>query len=63
MDKFIPYEKQSKKRKRAADAARRGGWGGINPVTRKPENPKIYNRKKTRMSYEDSAGFAFGKCY
>ena len=47
MEKFIPYEKLSKKKKRELDAARRTVWK-INPVTRKPENPKAYNRKKAQ---------------
>lgn len=47
MEKFIPYEKLSKKKKRELDAARRTVWM-INPVTRKPENPKAYNRKKAQ---------------
>ena len=46
MEKFIPYEKLSKKEKRRLDAARRGSWGGLNPVTRKPMNPKAYKRDK-----------------
>ena len=40
MEKFIPYEKLSKKEKRKLDQARRNTWGELNPVTRKPENPK-----------------------
>ena len=46
MEKFIPKEKLSKKEKRKLNLAKRGSWGGINPVTRKPENPKKYKRKK-----------------
>ncbi len=46
MTKHIPYIKLAKKKQRALNAARRGGWGELNPVTRKPENPKAYNRKK-----------------
>ena len=57
MEKFIPYEKLSKKRKRALDAARRGSWGGLSPVTRRPENPKAYKRKKARI--EDELDRAF----
>lgn len=45
MEKFIPYEKLSKKEKRKADAARRSTWGQLNPVTRKPQNSRAYNRK------------------
>ena len=48
MEKFIPYEKLSKKEKRKIDQARRQTWGELNPVTRKPENSKAYNRNKSR---------------
>ena len=48
MEKFIPYEKLSKKEKRKIDQARRQTWGELNPVTRKPENSKAYNRKKSQ---------------
>ena len=46
MEKFIPYEKLSKKEKRKLDNARRQTWGALNPTTRKSENIKVYNRKK-----------------
>ena len=48
MEKFIPYEKLSKKEKRKQDAAKRTTWGTLNPVTRKPESSKAYNRNKAR---------------
>ena len=48
MEKYIPYEKLSKKEKRKVDAMRRNAWGGLNPVTRKPANSKTYNRKRTQ---------------
>lgn len=48
MEKHIPYEKLSKKEKRKQDALRRTTWGEWNPVTRKPENSRAYNRKKAR---------------
>lgn len=48
MEKFIPYEKLSKKRQQQLNAVRRKNWGTISPVTRKSENPKAYNRKKAR---------------
>ena len=48
MEKFIPYEKLSKKEKRKMDQARRQTWGELNPVTRKPENSKAYNRRKSQ---------------
>ena len=48
MEKFIPYEKLSKKEKRKIDQSRRQTWGELNPVTRKPENSKAYNRRKAQ---------------
>ena len=48
MEKFIPYEKLSKKEKRKMDLAKRQTWGELNPVTRKPQNSKAYNRKRTQ---------------
>ena len=48
MEKYIPYEKLSKKEKRKVDAMRRNTWGGMNPVTRKPTNSKTYKRKRTQ---------------
>lgn len=50
MEKFIPYEKLSKKAKRLRNSLRRGSWQGVNPVTRKSENPKAYNRARVRQS-------------
>ena len=48
MEKFIPYEKLSKKDKRKMDLAKRQTWGELNPVTRKPEKSRAYNRKKSQ---------------
>ena len=48
MEKYIPYEKLSKKEKRRLDSQRRTTWGCVNPVTRKPDNSKAYNRNKAR---------------
>ena len=55
MDKFIPYERLSKKKKRQLDAEKRGSWYGVNPITRKPKNPKAYDRKKARCWRDDSS--------
>lgn len=55
MEKFIPYEKLQKKKKRELDKKRRADWGEINPVTRRPQNPKAYNRKKARKWSDDSS--------
>lgn len=48
MEKFIPYEKLSKKEKRKLDQAGRQTWGALSPVTRKPENSRAYNRREAR---------------
>ena len=48
MEKFIPYEKLSKKQQRKIDAMKRGSWGDVNPVSRKVESKKVYNRKRTQ---------------
>ena len=48
MEKFIPYEKLSKKEKHKMDLAKRQTWGELNPVTRKPKNSRAYNRTKSQ---------------
>ena len=48
MDKFVPYEKLSKKKKRELDKIKRSTWQNVSPVTRISKNAKIYNRKKSR---------------
>ena len=55
MGKFIPYEKLSKKKKREFDRKRRVEWS-MNPVTRRPENPKAYKRRKARLWDDSSSG-------
>ena len=46
---MVPYEKLSKKQKKEWEKRRRGSWGAINPVTRRPEPLKKYNRSKSRQ--------------
>ena len=62
MEKFIPYEKLSKKKQRELNAVRRGTWT-INPVTRKTANPKAYNRKTARKWKDDSNSVLFFHIY
>lgn len=62
MEKFVPYAKLSKKKQREIDRAKRGSWNGVNPVTRKEKNQKLYDRKKalTWERYDDPLqGFRF----
>lgn len=61
MEKFIPYEKLSKKEKKKLNQAKRQTWGELNPVTRKPANSKAYNRNKAqdwKKDYSSSALFS-----
>lgn len=61
MPKFTPYEKCSKKVRREADKAKRGSWGTVNPVTRKPEKSSAYDRtKQTRRLQADINGRSGG---
>lgn len=53
MEKFIPYEKLSKKERQKLNKAKRGTWGDVNPVTRKPVNSKAYNRKRAQAWKKD----------
>ena len=60
MEKFVPFEKLSKKKQRKLNAMKRRDWNGINPVTRKSENPKAYNRRKAQKRADfDSVPFLF----
>ena len=59
MEKYIPYEKLSKKKQRELNARRRGSWNGLDPVTRKAKNPKAYNRQKARKRSDDFPDRAF----
>lgn len=59
MTKYTAYEKLSKKKKREIDQKKRGSWGAINPVTKRPPNPKAYNRRKARKWKDDSSTVLF----
>ena len=59
MEKFVPYEKLSKKKQREENARKRGSWNGVRPVSRKMENAKAYNRRKARKWGEEAHDRAF----
>lgn len=59
MEKFVPYEKLSKRKQKEVNALRRGSWGGLDPVTRKPKNPKAYDRRKAQKWRNDSMSVPF----
>ncbi len=46
MERFVPFEKLSKKEKRKQNRLKRSTWGPLSPVTRRSANPKAYNRKR-----------------
>ena len=52
MEKFIPYEKLSKKKKRELNAKRRVTWA-IDPAVRRPADPKAYNRRAAQKWRDD----------
>ena len=45
------FNKLSKKAQRILNNKKRNDWGAINPITRKTENKKAYNRKKLTKIY------------
>ena len=59
MEKFVPFEKLSKKEQRKRNQERRGAWGALSPVTRRGANPKAYNRKKAQRSDPTDCAFSF----
>lgn len=48
MDKMIPLDKQSKKKRKEYFKSKRNKWH-INPVTRKSKSPHDYKKKKEEM--------------
>ena len=48
MGEFIPYIKLSKKEQQKLNKAKRGTWGNLKPVTKKPVNYKAYSRKRAQ---------------
>ena len=48
MNKHIPFGKMSKRQKKSVNARYRNGWGVLKPITRRPTNPKAYNRNREK---------------
>ena len=56
MARFVEESKMSKRARRELNAARRKTWD-VNPVSKKVESKKLYNRKKSLCGrYDDGAG-------
>ena len=54
MEKFIAYEKLSKKKQKELNKAKRGTWGVMSPITKVKPSAKVYSRKKKQH---------LGNCY
>ena len=52
MDKFVLYEKLSKKEQKKRNAQRRGTWHGFCPVSRIVPNGKAFDRNKKQKAAE-----------
>ena len=50
-NRFVPYGKLSKKARRMIDSSRRRVWGPLDPATKRSEDPKVYNRARTKRKY------------
>ena len=48
MDKFVSYDKRSKKEKKNVDSVRRGSWNGVDPSTKVVETDKKRYRRKPK---------------
>ena len=59
MKKFVPRDKLGKKARKEHDARNRLTWNGVNPVTKRIESKKLYNRKKTRREADELPGGSF----
>lgn len=60
MEKFISFEKLSKKKKKELNSKKRKSWNGASPVTKRSENKKRYNRNKSRIRDDE---FEYGIYY
>lgn len=49
MEKFIPYEKMSKRQKREQDSKRRKDWNGINPSSKIVPDTHKERRQSNRI--------------
>lgn len=54
MNKSIPFAKLSKKEQARINASRRNSWGNTNPVTRRVESARAYNRAKAKAQNYDA---------
>ena len=61
--KYVPLDKRSKREQKEYHTVQRRDWGNLNPITRKVESGKVYNRKKSKQrwrEYEPCLDFFIG---
>ena len=51
--KYVTLDKMNKKQKKEYYSSLRGTWGEFSPITRKPKNPKAYDRNKEKRAQYD----------
>ncbi len=51
--KFVPYEKLSKKARKALDRQKRSDWGAVRPATQIEKSPKAYQRHSKHRKKEE----------
>jgi len=49
--RYVPLDKKSKRKQKEYHSMQRRDWGSLSPVTRKVENGKAYNRKKSKQRW------------
>ena len=50
MERFVSYEKMSKKQQKIVNASKRSSWGNVKPIMKVKASAKIYDRKKEESS-------------
>ena len=48
MKRFVPLNKQTKKKQKAHHKAKRNSWGNISPVPRIVKSKKVYDRNRAK---------------
>lgn len=58
MQKFVPFEKLSKKEKRKLNSTKRGSWNGLDPATKIADTDRKKYRRKPKYpeKYDQGSG-------
>lgn len=52
-EKFVPYEKLSKKKKKEIDKRKRGDWGSVNPVKKVIPDRHKEIKEREKLDFSD----------